>query len=121
MTPPPDKILTFVDQIFMSDENAEAKAIILALGMLDHLNKERLSATKKAEVASCGFHPTHWLLVARFGGYDKKEDNGYIVAGWPKKKFSYFLFALQSAAICTALFGAPADVKIRMVDSKPNS
>ncbi|MBI5381105.1 MAG: hypothetical protein HZA31_04330 [Opitutae bacterium] len=121
MIPTPDKILTFIDDVFFTDEDAEAKAIIVALGMLNHINTHHLSPKRKAEFAMSGTHSTHWLLIGRFGGFQRKEDNGYCVAGWPKRKYSELEFKSLAATLCAQVLGSPKDAEFRMIDTKSSS
>lgn len=111
-----DKILTFVDDVFFSDDDAESKAIILALGMFDHLHAKTSGPTKQAAIAMCIHHPTHWILVSRAAGYAKPTDNGYCIAGWPKRKFNAKVAAEKAQQVAALFFGNAKDMKISFVD-----
>ena len=78
-----DPILSFNDPVFSIDNDATALKIITALEVLDKFADPRTLAGNVSHL-SVSSHPTHWLLCSRFHGFSKKEDNGFMVAGWAK-------------------------------------
>lgn len=72
----------------------EALRIIVSLGVLGELDLPEAEVGDDGRpVARVLFHtihghPTHWIIVARFHGFEREEENGYMVKTWPKSRFS---------------------------------
>jgi hypothetical protein len=61
---------------------------ITRLGVLEQLAEERyLAAAASILFYSIHGHKSHWILVGRFCGFERQEENGYIVMAWLKSLF----------------------------------
>lgn len=119
MNPTNPNLLTFQSGPFMSEDNEESKAIVMALGLLNVLNTKKVSGNKKAKIALCGYHPTHWLILTVINGFDDEKENGYAVAGFPRPMFSKAEFAANAAIVCHRMLGTPEDAVMEIIDTKP--
>jgi hypothetical protein len=74
-------------------DNTEALAVIMSLGVLGELDFPEYGVGDDGRpIARVLFHtihghPTHWILAARFHGFEREEENGYMVMTWPKARF----------------------------------
>jgi hypothetical protein len=71
----------------VATDNTEALDIIVRLGVLDNLTQEFPLGDAHVLYHTIHGHPTHWILVARFHGFEKDDENGYMVATWPKAAY----------------------------------
>lgn len=94
-------------------DDAQAKRLLLALGILDELpSKDALRNSGRAEIDTVAVpfldHPTHWILAFRFHGNELPEDNGFLVCAWPKNQYPRTVI---EAALEREQFGPPDAVK----------
>jgi hypothetical protein len=68
-------------------ENHAVERILLQLGVRERFE---FPPNVKSNVffGTIDDHPSHWLLAARFRDYPDPKDNGFMLVGWPKKRFS---------------------------------
>ncbi|ACB75873.1 hypothetical protein [Opitutus terrae] len=77
----------FPDEELISFDDTEVKKVLVELGVIHNFS---LPPDPRSTVFTYGVddHPTHWLLFACFRGFKQKSDNGYMMFGWRKKKFT---------------------------------
>jgi hypothetical protein len=101
------------DRLVKITNDAEAKAFLLAEGILDKLpNQSALAQTHTTEIQTvfcCHYlHTTHWILACRFHGMDDEKENGFMVLAWPKNKWPR---SVIEEAIAQQNLGTPNDAK----------
>jgi hypothetical protein len=71
------------DPVTRITDDAAAKEIMLALGVLDQLSR-KTHPTDTTCVYVADNHPTHWCMCARFWDNPDPAENGYMVLAYPK-------------------------------------
>lgn len=118
------KILRFTNQVIFTEDDVEAKTIIMALGMLDKISPNATlppesTKTGRAKNIAIEFHGTHWLMIGCAEGYKDKEDNGYTVVGWPKDQTSREEFIENIAKLNSQLYaGVEDEVQLEFIKTK---
>ena len=64
-------------------DDAQAKAFIASLGLLDQFIRANES-TPEAKLITYGEFPSHWIAAYLFAGFS--SDNGFAVVAWAKSK-----------------------------------
>lgn len=72
------------DTNFCFTDDARAKAVADLFNLTRLLIPE--TGFKYGSVAVTHISPTHYILVQKFHGHPKPEDNGYLAWGWSKKE-----------------------------------
>jgi hypothetical protein len=76
-------------QFFEFDDDNEAKAILIELGVLGKLcQPPPHGEPSTTQVIGYGDHPSHYVIGMRFRGKIKPEDNGFLVFCLPKSQFT---------------------------------
>jgi len=78
------------NQPFQIQDNAEAKSLLLELGLLETFS-DKMAANNGAgttQIVTYGEHPTHFIIALLFLGMTLATDNGYYVVCMPKNQFS---------------------------------
>jgi hypothetical protein len=73
--------------VIIADED-EALKIITRLGVFDKLSQSVALGQRTAVFHKIHWHTRFWILVGRYHGFDRPEDNGWMVGIWPKSRFS---------------------------------
>lgn len=80
------------DQLFILNDEVEVRARLVELNLYDTC--KLAEARVPVGVPKQGFriyqktHPTHWISVEFFTGFDNPADNGYMLTAAPKNKHS---------------------------------
>ena len=80
------------DEVVCIQDDIEAQAFLLGIGILDKLPSAATLAKSGSEEAHTIFvshytHHTHWILACRFHGMEDPKENGFLVWGWPKNRW----------------------------------
>lgn len=86
--------MSLPDANFCFTDDARARAVAEALD-LAKLLVPAPDNDRGSVAVSVMTHPTHYLLIQKFHGHDKPEDNGFIAWGWAKNQVSQAEAALR--------------------------
>jgi len=78
-----------VGEVVIITDDAIAKRIITALGLLDKLQSLLNHVTTTANWITSENHSTHWVLAGHYRGFEKPEDNGFCLKCYPKTDFTF--------------------------------
>src|SRR5207249_2958590 len=78
-------------------DEASAKAFLLERGLLGKVRGNRALAENAFAVDHD--YPTHWVLALHIVTNANPAENGHIVFGWPKSRFTSFEIDQQIASI----------------------
>lgn len=81
------KPVTFKPESVVITDDVEVMHIAMRLGVIDDLQK-RCSLAANGAFLAYKHHATHWILFCHYSGREKVEDNGYMLAAWPKDRFT---------------------------------
>jgi len=88
-----DKLQNAPDEQFDIDDDADAKVLLLELGILDKFTT-KLPSHETTQAVVYREHPTHHILALLYAGHSNPVDNGFFVFCLPRSRFSPEQFQL---------------------------